>query len=44
MSLNPIIKDMIINREEHAVKIEHKETIEWGFQAANDFFKEKNQQ
>ena len=39
-----LIKDMIINSDEHAVKIECKEAIDWGFQASNDFFKEKNQQ
>lgn len=39
-----IIKDMIINNDEHAVKVEFKEEIHWGYQAVNDFFKEKNQQ
>ena len=44
LQLNPIIKDMIIYKEEHAVEIERKEAVDWGFQAENDFFKEKNQQ
>ena len=38
-----LIKDMIINSDEHAVKVECKEAIDWGFQATNNFFKEKNQ-
>lgn len=42
MWLNPIIKDMTINKEEHADKIERKEAIDWGFQAENHFFKGKN--
>jgi hypothetical protein len=35
---------MIIKSDEHAVKVECKEEIDWAYQATNDFFKEKNQQ
>lgn len=37
-----IIRDMIIKSDEHVVKVECKEEIDCGYQAANDFFKEKN--
>ena len=33
---------MIINSDEHVVKIECKEEIDWGYQVPNDFFMEKN--
>ena len=42
--MNPIIKDLIINKEEDATELKYEEQDSWGFQSADDFFKEKNQQ
>ena len=40
--LNPIIKDLIMNREEDATKVKYEKQDSWGFQSLDDFFKEKN--
>ena len=37
-----IIRDIIINNDKCAVKVKCKQEIDWGYQVANDFFKEKN--
>ena len=39
-----MIRYMNINNDKHAIQVEFKEEIDWGYQAVNDFFKEKNQQ
>ena len=44
VQMNPIIKDLIINREENAVEVKYGNQDSWGFQSADDFFKEKNRQ
>ena len=42
--MNPIIKDLIINKEEYAMEVKYGKQDSWGFQSAHDFFKEKNRQ
>ena len=37
---NPIIKDLIINKEENIVD---EKKSSWGFEEADDFFKQHNQ-
>ena len=40
--MNPIIKDLIINKEEYASKVKYGKQYSLGFQYAHDFFKENN--
>lgn len=42
--MNPIIKDIIINKEENTAEVKYGKQDSWGFQSVDDFFKEKNQQ
>ena len=37
------MKDLIINKEEDAEEFKDEKKDNWGFQLADDFFKEKNQ-
>ena len=44
VEMNPIIKDLIINKEENTTKVKYGNQDSWGFQSTYDFFKEKNRQ
>ena len=44
VQMNPIIKDLIINKEENVVEVKYGKQDSWGFQSADDYCKEKNQQ
>ena len=43
IQINPIIKDLIINKEEDVVEFKDGRQDSWGFQSTYDFFKENNQ-
>ena len=43
IQITPIIKDLIINKEEDAVEFKDDSQENKGFQSAYNFFKEKNQ-
>ena len=42
--MGPIIKDLIINQEEHKVHNEYEKQDSWGFKEADEFFQGMDQQ
>jgi hypothetical protein len=41
VGMNPIIKDMVINKEEYAMEVKYGKQDSWGFQLVGDFFKRR---
>ena len=42
--MGPIIKDLIINKEEHTIQNEYEKQDNWGFKALDEFFQHMNRQ
>jgi hypothetical protein len=42
LMMGPIIKDIIINKEEHRIHNEYEKLDSWGFKAIDEFFQHMN--
>jgi hypothetical protein len=43
MMMGPIIKDLLINKEEHTIQTEYEKWDNWGFKEEDEFFLRMNQ-